>query len=332
MPPGEACRVEHFKFAQNHGDIVHPCVRYSVNAFRGHHWWMIYTPYYNADASIENPILCFGVSNSDTAPIEWVPYMEIIGTPDAGYNSDPTMFFESSKLHIFWRENFTPKTSRDGLTRATYSCILSESIETYEDIPVLSEHDQFEDKQVSPVILNTLDGYLGYAMHITFLNPKLSVANKYVDRVIRYVVGALATLEIFTDRKSHGISIWKSDDPIDSFKYIRTVPIENCNKLYKPWHLDCFEYENKLYGVIQTTQCNADICLAVSDDWENFVMYSNPLITSESIDKVGIYKPTAFVYKDIFYLYYTAQNHNDRSLNILYVTHMPFREVLDKIT
>lgn len=331
MPPGEACCVEHFKFEQNNGDVVHPCVRYSINAFRGHHWWMVYTPYYDANASIENPILCFGVNKSDTGPIEWFPYMEIIGTPDTGYNSDPTMFFESGKLYIYWRENFTTKTSRDGLSRATYGCILSESDIVYGDIPILSEQKEFEDKQVSPVILNSPRGYLGYAMHITFINPKLRAANKYFDRLIRYLVGALATLEIFSDKKSHGISIWRSDNPSDSFKYIRTVPIENCNRLYKPWHLDCFEYGNRLFAVIQTTQCNADICLAVSDDWDNFVMYSNPLITNESIDKVGLYKPTAFVHKDIFYLYYTAQNHNDRSLNMLYVTHMPFKEVLDKI-
>jgi len=292
---------------------------------------MVYTPYYNADANMENPILCFGVSDSDTGPINWTPYMEIIGRPDTGYNSDPTMFFDSTKLHIYWRENFTAKTLRDGLTRGTYSCIISESDKLSLDIPILSEHEEFEDKQVSPVIMNSLSGYLGYAMHITFLNPKLSVANKYLDRVIRSLIGALATLEIFSDKKSHGISIWKSDDPCDSFKYIKTVSIENCNKLYKPWHLDCFEFESRLYAVIQTTQCNADICLAVSDDWEKFVMFPNPLITGESINKKGIYKPTAFVYKDIFYLYYTAQNHNDRSLNILYVTHMPINDLLDKI-
>ena len=79
----------------------------------------------------------------------------------------------------------------------------------------------------------------------------------------------------------------------DSFEYLKTTKIKNCNYLYRPWHLDIFEYKEKLFAIIQTSQCNADICLAVSEDNENFTMYSKPLITNVSVNKVGIYKPTA---------------------------------------
>ena len=43
------------------GDIVHPCIRYSKNKFLAYNWWMVYTPYYNNNPKIENPILCYGI-------------------------------------------------------------------------------------------------------------------------------------------------------------------------------------------------------------------------------------------------------------------------------
>ena len=79
MKSGEKCNISKFNFDSNHGDIVHPCIRYSKKAFKGYYWWLIYTPYYNANADIENPILCYGVSEERGAPIKWSVYDEIIG-------------------------------------------------------------------------------------------------------------------------------------------------------------------------------------------------------------------------------------------------------------
>jgi len=101
--------------------------------------------------------------------------------------------------------------------------------------------------------------------------------------------------------------------------------------LYRLWHFDFFEYDNKLYALIQTNQCNADICLAVSEDYENFRMDSKPLITNKSIGKVGIYKPTGLVYNGIFNLYYTAQDIDMREKNNLFCTTIPMEELLKKM-
>jgi len=331
MPRGELCSVSHFKFLENHGDIVHPCVRYSAGGFRGYHWWMVYTPYYDANADIENPILCFGVGDVNVGPSVWEPFCEIIGKPPSGYNSDPTMFFDEDSLFIYWRENFTPRTSKDNLSRATYGCVLSEKQKIDIDTPILCEKAEYEDKQVSPVILKRCDTYVAYAMHLTFLNPQFRSSYAIVQRLIRSCLGIASTLGIYSDQKSHGISVWKSDSPNEKFKYSKTIAVENCNPLYRPWHLDCFEHNEKLYAVIQTTQCNADICLAVSQDWETFVMYSTPLLTNASSGKVGLYKPCGFVHRDIFYLYYTAQDESDRSLNSLYIASLPMSQLLAEV-
>jgi len=331
MPLGKNCSISRFNFEINHGDIVHPCIRYSENLFKGYHWWLIYTPYYNANADIENPILCYGVSENNEAPTKWEVYSQIIDKPLFGYNSDPTMFFDEAGLHVFWRENFTPRTCEDNFQRATYGCVIFENNRHNIDNPILCEELTFEDRELSPAIFKYNGLYVAYAMHVKFKNPKLHSSSVFFEKTIGLFLRFLSILEIYNEQKSHGIAIWKSKYLNEPFKYIKTTSIKGENKLYRPWHLDIFDYDDKLYSVIQTTQCNADICLAVSDDAENFTMYPYPLITNESIGKVGIYKPTAFIYNEIFYLYYTAQDKDNRSLNKMYLTKLPFNDLIHKL-
>ena len=331
----ELCTIDtgHRDFDKYHGDIIHPCVRYSEKKFRGSNWWMIYTPYYNSDSSLENPILCYGISlSSNIAPINWTIEKEIIGTPNFGYNSDPTMFYDKNELNIFWRENETPRTEKNKIIRGTYGTKLSNDfIEFPLEHPLLYELDKFVDKEVSPTIIKYKNGYRAYAMHLRFKNQNLVTPFKTINILIRKSLWILSVLDIYSDQKSYGIAIWDSDTLDENFKYVKTTTLQNCNRLYRPWHMDIFEYDNLIYAVMQTKQCDADIVLAVSKDGENFTMYPKPLITNKGIKKVGIYKPTALVHNNIFHLYYTAQDFNDRSLNKLYMTSMPFDELLSKL-
>jgi len=331
MPLGEDCSISRFDFDINQGDIVHPCVRYSEKPFKGYHWWLIYTPYYKANSDIENPILCFGISENNDPPTKWEVYSQIIGKPSFGYNSDPTMFFDSAGLRIYWRENSTPATSRDSLRRATYGCVISESSRYDIKNPILWETMEFEDKEVSPAIFKSENTYAAFSMHIRFKHSKLHSAHRVIEKPIQLLLRFLSILEIYNEQACYGIAVWQSQSPDETFKYIKTTKIKNTNKLYRPWHLDVFDHDGKLYSVVQTTQNNADICLAVSDDNESFTMYSYPLITNASIGKAGIYKPTAFVHKGLFYLYYTAQDKDNRSLNKLYLTKLPFDELIRKL-
>ena len=332
MSAGDLCQVSEFKTNLYHGDIVHPCVRFIEKKFKGYNWWLIYTPYYNANPDVENPILCYGVSENGEPPKDWTVFKEIIGKPLQGYNSDPTMFFDNGSLNIFWRENATPRAKKDQLYRATYGCIISEKDQKDIKTPVLCEKGIFFDKEVSPAILKVENSYVAYAMHIRFKNIRLHSDFSFLDKLIQISLKTLSVLEVYNEKKTFGISIWKSDDIEKSFNYIKTTKIINRNKLYIPWHLDVFEHENKLYAIIQTTQTNADICLAVCDDDENFTMYSKPLITNFSIGKLGIYKPTGFVHKEVFYLYYTAQERNDRKLNKLFLSNYNFNDLITRIS
>ena len=70
MPAGVLCEVEGKGAAPDFGDVVHPCVRYIPEGFNGHSWWMVYTPYYKANAELENPILCYADGDSTTIPTD----------------------------------------------------------------------------------------------------------------------------------------------------------------------------------------------------------------------------------------------------------------------
>lgn len=328
---GVLCSVSEFNFEINKGDIVHPCVRYSSKGFKGYNWWLIYTPYYNYNPDMENPILCYGISENNEVPTKWIVYSQIIGKPQIGYNSDPTMFFNENGLNIFWRENDTERTRKDNIYRATYGCIITEKSRYNIEHPILCESNLYSDREVSPTIIKHRGNYFAYAMHLRFKNPKLYFSNRYVNKLLSYFLSLASLLEIYNQQKSYGISIWQSDSLDNTFKYLSTSTITNCNRLYRPWHMDLFEYNDKLYAVIQTNQCNADICLAECSDYENFVMYSKPLITNKKINKLGIYKPTAFIHNNMFYLYYTAQDSNNRSLNKMYLTSISFSDLLIKL-
>lgn len=331
MKIGVGCNIEGFNNEKYKKDIVHPCVRYTEKPFMGHKWWLVYTPYYKSDASIENPILCYGDSENDRAPINWQVMSLIRDTPQHGYNSDPTIFFEEDKLYVFWRENHTPRTKKDKSIRATYGIVLDEFGPQEINTPLLIEKQANIDREVSPTIIKHNGLYRAYASHFRFKIDKLHSKNKLLEKIINKLFWLLSLLEIFQEKKSFGIAIWESSTLQRSFKYIKTVRLENCNRLYRPWHYDFFEYDNKLFALVQSNQFNADICLAVSDDYENFRMFSKPLITPESIKKTGIYKPTGLVHNGIFYLYYTAQDFNNRKLNKMYRTHMIMSELLEKL-
>lgn len=328
---GTELSVEQYNESKYKGDIVHPCIRYSEKPINGHNWWLIYTPYYKANASLENPILCYGDSESGEVPVNWYFYSLIRDTPEEGYNSDPTLILTDTNLSIFWRENYTNRTHLDNAIRATYGLSISENIITDFKNPILIERDPFFDREVSPTFVKFNGGYRAYAAHLKFKNEKLHFNNLIFEKISRSVLWISSLLEIYNEQKSYGIAIWESNSLDSEFKYLKTVEISNCNKLYRPWHFDFFEYECRLYILIQTKQCNADICIGVSDDYENFRMCKTPLITEESINKVGIYKPTGIVHNDIFYLYYTAQEKDNRNLNKLYCSKYDFKELISTI-
>jgi hypothetical protein len=319
----------------NKGDIVHPCVRYSKNKFLGYNWWLIYTPYYNNNAKIENPVLCYGTDEGNgKPPLKWNYYMDVVDEQLFGYNSDPNMYFNDLGLNIFWRENNTPRVKKHNAYRATFGLTInSKGKINHYDKPLLVEKRRYYDKEVSPSFFEMDGQFYAYAMNLRFKNKYWIYNSSIINNISSKLLSLLSLLELKSHIKSYGVSIWKSGTLKDSFTYQKTIGFKNLNSLYNPWHLDTFIYQNVTYALIQSNKSNADICLAYKNQSDDFFMvYPKPLITCNGINKLGIYKPSGLVINGIFYLFYTAQELNNRKLNKLFFSEYVFKDLISNIS
>jgi hypothetical protein len=336
MNPGSEVKIEPFRYEENHGDIVHPCVRFIPEGFEGHHWWMVYTPYYGADSSMENPILCFSdESNPSIPPTKWKVYGMVNGKLEEGYNSDPSLLFINGQLYVFWRENYEWSDKPHRYVRATFIAKVNNGSFEKEEKAILFTTDREVDAETCPTFMLGEDGCVtAYAMHLKFHSKMIQGMRPWLKSIADKMVTFADLLGVYSQQRHFGIAIWNQQGEITNpFIYSQTTKILKCNKLYRPWHMDLFDWQGKRYAIIQTNQMNADLCLAVSEDKVHFSMYLKPLITNSTIGKLGIYKPCALVTpKGEFYLYYTAQDPDDRKLNKLYLTGMDFNELLAKIS
>ena len=259
-------------------------------------------------------------------------YCEVNERPSDGYNSDPVLLYENEKLYVFWRENHSPNSLSEGFERATYVAEVRDgSVQKYKT-SVVGTSDKEDDPETSPAFLKDNNGkYVCYATHLRFHSKFFRNLPSIINKPVNVILNVIDLLGLYSQQKAYGLAIWYSNILTDRFKYIKTVKFKNKNALYRPWHLDVFCCKQKTYLVIQSNQCNADILLAESTDGENFSIFKKPLMTNKTCDKVGLYKPCAGVIDGTFYLYYTAQDADNRSLNKLYLTTISWNELINKL-
>ena len=326
MAKGKLCVVVGQEENESYGDIVHPCVRYIPEGFRGHKWWMTYTPYYGANPQMENPRLCWGEENGNEAPVNWHVEEVVKEGYDKGYNSDPFLYYEDGKIFVYWRENDTERLLVRGLHRGIFCKVYSETgVEEFEN-PILAEDKAFEDRETCPSFIKVGEEYRAYAMHLVFKNEKF-VGRPFFQKLFMYT----DLLGFYSQQKFKGIAQWISTSPVAPYKYKESVKFSNCNRLYRPWHMDLFKYKPDLYAIVQTNQGGGDICLAKSTDGVHFRLYDKPLVTNKTCDGIEIYKPTALVVDGKLYVYYTFQSPNQLKFNMMYVTSMGMEELLEKL-
>lgn len=332
MEAGKLCTHTPFEEDINHGDVVHPCVRYIPEGYIGHKWWMVYTPYYKSNDKTENPILCYAESDEPIPPMDWKVAYKVQEQPVKGYNSDSVLFYANRKLYVLWRENYTNRCETNGLIRATFGAVVQASGIKEVFGPVVGTEDTEVDPETSPAFIIEPNGtYRCLATHITFHSKVIKKLPDVMRKIVNPIVLILDLLGIWSQQKAHGIAQWSCDKIDGKYHLDRTIRFANKNVLYRPWHIDIFEWDSKLYAIVQSNQCNADICLAESEDRIHFRFFNKPLMTNDTCGKVGIYKSSAGVVDGKFFLYYTAQDADNRSLNKLYLTTMDFNELLNRM-
>lgn len=315
MPIGKRISIQTPEPDKYHNDCLHPCIRHVPEGFCGYNWWMVQSPYYNRDSSLENPILYF--SKDRDIPVNWEPVAIVQDTPPIGFNSDPVLFYEDGKLWIFWREFGTPLCKQLGIEKATVGCFTDDG-KKFSSVKVyLTENSAVEDKEQCPILIKRGLLYLFYAVHYRY-NPI---------------------------RQSKGIAIWEGtslENP--DFVYKETIklkPTYICDKwkqkrigqkllfIPKPqkhdiWHFDLFEYQNKLY-MFSVGEWGDNIMLSVAKDYHHFKTLHKPLVNSHYTEQFlkyrpYFYKPTGFITGNTLHLYYTSMGKDDRNLNELFYT------------
>lgn len=337
MSKGFACDVQDPTMNITHGDVLHPCVRFLEEGFEGHKWWMVYTPYYGGNDSLENPRLCYSDNSGQDVPLSWRFYCEIKGKPSVGYNSDPTLMFWEGRLYVFFRENYTEKARSFGCSRATMGCYVLNREVFFIQGPQLIEERRNVDKEVCPAFVSMNKGVRAYSFHIRFCSRIMYRLPQPLSTALYRFLGLLKELCIYDRIQFRGVSIWEADRPEDRFTYRRTVRMKRLGIFTHPWHFDVFRATDRngiesVFAIIQSDDQYADIRLARSEDGEHFSLFREPLITSDTIGMKGIYKPSAVVVDGKFLLFYTARDNIDRSLNRLFVTKEDWQSILQRLS
>ena len=259
-------------------DLLHPCVRYIPDGFAGHNWWMVASPDRNADSSIENPILYFGDSREgDLPPLLWTALGVIEETPiKGGYNSDPNLYFDGNGLWIFWRENGTAACFANAAIRATFGKYTLDGITFSPKKFFAGEKTGTEDSEMCPIVLKINDKVKLFGAHHQFT----------------------------PERAPWGLSIWDiADNDLQNNVFTKTIDVLPSYKSgFDFWHFDLFIHDNKYYCVVSPESGN-EILLGRSDDGVNFKFWNTPLLSNDITGRSFFYKPSAMVYKGIFYLW-----------------------------
>jgi hypothetical protein len=304
---GKQCYVPTPMVSIYKNDVLHPSVVYISEGFGGHKWWMVQTHYYLCDNQIENPILYYADETQDgSAPTKWTPALEhpIVESPEpkgTGYNSDPNLFYENGKLWLFWRENWSDNCLKKNMKRAVFGMSSKDGI-TW-DLGTrkfyMGAKDGDYDPAMCPILTKDKEVYRFYASNFQFTPSRISL----------------------------GLAVWEGHSLENPDFKLHSINKIKCDKRYQPWHFDMVLYDNKYYMILQTNESMGNISIGESTDGYNFTILPKPLIV-QNITHMAVYKPTAIVKDKIFYLYYTVKDSLDRNHNVLFLTKMPFKDVL----
>lgn len=283
-------------------DVYHPCVRFIEKGFGGHQWWMVQSPFYKSDDSIENPLLFFSDSilyNGRIVPKEWILFDVVKDTPEGGgYNSDPYLYIENDRLIVLWREFKTLRVKQQGLCSAifmvSYDKLLNKSTETF----VMGNKSGRYLNDLSPILIKEHSHYelltISYDIDYSF------------SRKFRKLLGLfLPNTHKKKLQKEHtnGIMSHVSQELPSSFTYKKLIPFENIGER-RPWHFDMISYNDKKMLLIYDLNNDKEIYISYWNK-DTYTIKEYPIL--QNIQRyAGIYKPTGVVFNDELLLFHTA--------------------------
>ena len=292
-----------------YGDwLVHPCVRYIPEGFQGHKWWMVVTPYPKYNNYYENPILYYGDENSNYPPNKWHFVAVVQKSHKTGYNADGNLYFDGNKLWIFWKEKDTPNS----VNSPTGNCVMGVSYDgnSFSNPKMfLDNNDSIDTRITAPCVM-------------------------VINDTIKCLTTAITDIENRTSIRNHGntqIAVWAlsgSDLCNEVFKFQYDVkPVYPAD--FDFWHADYFKYKGLYYCVVSNQAANK-ILLGKSINGIDYSFYEKPLLSTDGNLYTYMYKPSAVVVNEEFYLFYPRKLLKTNHVGI-YMSHMKFEDVLQTV-
>ena len=268
--------------------LIHPCVRHIPGGLAGHEWWMVVTPYPRTDVRYENPVLYYGEGNGPVPPERWC-FCAIVQGPHArGYNADGNLYFDGSRLWVFWKETDTENT----LAESGGHCMMGRP---------------FDGRSFGPV-KKFMD------------NPDTSAIRIIAPCVIA-VGGQVKCLATRFERREEdallphgrsGLSLWCLEGTLETGRFVFEQDLEpEYPAAFDFWHADFFEAEGSFYSVV-TPENAASVLLGVSGDGINYRFCPVPLLSSAGNLYLGMYKASAVVADGRFYLIFPRRTLDGR--------------------
>ena len=259
------------------GQAVHPDILYFDKGFKGHKYWMAFTPYPDSRCEMENPSILVSDDGFSWAiphklhnPITPPPVDVISG----GHNSDTDIIFADGKLFVYFVYNKKDVRGPSKFFR----------IESEDGINWSKPQLIYETKE-------TIEGY----------SPAIIYSNNSYK--MWYFGGE--NKPVYTSSKD-GVN-WDDVTQIDSMK------IDD----WRTWHIDVREadlgYEALICARKEKTSTRA-LFYASSKDGINWDIDETPVIypSSDSWDSGGIYRSTFIKQRGLFRVWYSAYEKNEK--------------------
>lgn len=234
-------KILHIPTYENSYQAIHPDVVYFEEGYRGHYYYMSFTPYPFGQSKYENP--CIVVSDNGVDFYEEKPEINpIVTSPPYGYNDDPDLVYNHQKhmFHLYYLETMRPDSQNVVIMTSNNGVKWKRSAVIHYN---LKNSDLFI---VSPAVIMTDLGFL-----LFFVNS--SAPNK----PIQYL------------QSEDGIE-WHPHD-IHTMDF--TLPLK-----FEPWHIDIFNDGNSYYLLVCGPYPNTDLYIAMSQNLKEWKFYPEPIL------------------------------------------------------
>lgn len=248
------------------GQTTHPSVLYFKEGWNGYKFWMVHTPYPNADNQYENPSIV--ASNNNVNWVEPAPNPIALLLPENTFQSDPCIFMNRNTKELWFRATTGTPTEMYRMTSMDGA--------NWTEREKLFDTDSFE--MVRSQTVRMVDGK--YSMWYTSGSTS-DVTLKYAESTDGKNWTNVRELEIELDEL---FTWWHGDVIVDNGFYEMVIM---CQSDTEPWSVFyTYSYDNI--------------------EWKPAMLLVKPTTNSLRFDNSDLYRPAWVMVEDEYFLYYST--------------------------